>query len=122
MVQLPAVNTPQFEWVQSRLPGRAQPVPPIFQPEVAAEAIVWAAEHDRRELFVSVPTWLAIVGNSLTPALGITTSPASDMSRSTLMNPKIRRGLTICGNRSMPRAISVRTAASMPERTRQAGV
>ncbi len=70
MVQLPALNTPQFEWVQSRLSGRAQPVPPIFQPEVAADAIVWAAQHDRRELFVSVPTWLAIVGNSLTPALG----------------------------------------------------
>jgi NAD(P)-dependent dehydrogenase (short-subunit alcohol dehydrogenase family) len=70
MVQLPALNTPQFDWVKSRLPRRAQPVPPIFQPEVAADAIVWAAEHGKRELYVGVPTWKAIVGNSLAPALG----------------------------------------------------
>ena len=49
MVQLPALNTPQFGWVKSRLPRKPQPVPPIYQPEVAAEAIVWAAHHDRRE-------------------------------------------------------------------------
>jgi NAD(P)-dependent dehydrogenase (short-subunit alcohol dehydrogenase family) len=67
MVQLPALNTPQFDWVKSRLRGRAQPVPPIFQPEVAAEAIVWAATHERRELYVGYPTWRAIVGNSLVP-------------------------------------------------------
>ena len=47
MVQMPALNTPQFAWVRSRLPRKAQPVPPIFQPEVAAEAIVWASRHDR---------------------------------------------------------------------------
>jgi NAD(P)-dependent dehydrogenase (short-subunit alcohol dehydrogenase family) len=70
MVQLPAMNTPQFEWVRSRLPGRAQPVPPIFSPEVAAEAIVWASHHDRREIFVGAPTVLAIVGNKLFPGLG----------------------------------------------------
>src|SRR5947209_16724788 len=52
MVQMPALNTPQFDWVRSRLPGRAQPVPPIFQPEVAADAIVLASEHPRRELWV----------------------------------------------------------------------
>src|SRR5215216_4477146 len=45
MVQMPALNTPQFEWVRSRLPRKAQPVPPIFQPEIAAEAIYWAAHH-----------------------------------------------------------------------------
>ena len=50
MVQLPAVNTPQFSWVLSRLPRHPQPVPPIYQPEVAARAVLWAAEHDRREL------------------------------------------------------------------------
>jgi NAD(P)-dependent dehydrogenase (short-subunit alcohol dehydrogenase family) len=50
MVQMPALNTPQFGWVKSRLPRKAQPVPPIFQPEVAAEVIVRAADHDRREL------------------------------------------------------------------------
>jgi NAD(P)-dependent dehydrogenase (short-subunit alcohol dehydrogenase family) len=69
MVQLPAINTPQFEWVSSRLPHRAQPVPPIFQPEVAADAIVWAAHHGKRELYVGLPTWVAIVGNSLAPAV-----------------------------------------------------
>ncbi|MGE0449384.1 MAG: SDR family oxidoreductase [Vicinamibacterales bacterium] len=70
MVQLPAMNTPQFEWVKSRLDGRAQPVPPIYQPEVAADAIVWASEHDRRELFVGVSTTVAIVGNKLLPGVG----------------------------------------------------
>jgi NAD(P)-dependent dehydrogenase (short-subunit alcohol dehydrogenase family) len=69
MVQLPAMNTPQFDWVKSRLGRRGQPVPPIFQPEVAAGAIVWAAYHPRRELNVGFPTVRAIVGNSLSPAL-----------------------------------------------------
>jgi len=70
MVQLPALNTPQFDWVKSRLPGRAQPVPPIFQPEIAAEAIVWASQHDRREVFVGAPTLLAIVGDKIAPGAG----------------------------------------------------
>jgi NAD(P)-dependent dehydrogenase (short-subunit alcohol dehydrogenase family) len=70
MVQLPAMNTPQFDWVRSRLEGRAQPVPPIFEPEVAAEAIVWAADHDRREIYVGAPTVSAIVGNKFFPGLG----------------------------------------------------
>jgi NAD(P)-dependent dehydrogenase (short-subunit alcohol dehydrogenase family) len=69
-VNLPAINTPQFDWVLSRLPGKAQPVPPIFQPEVAAEAIVWAAYHDRRELNLGWPTTKAVVGNSFFPRLG----------------------------------------------------
>jgi NAD(P)-dependent dehydrogenase (short-subunit alcohol dehydrogenase family) len=69
MVQLPAINTPQFDWVSSRLPHRAQPVPPIFQPEVAADAIVWAARYGKRELYVGLPTWTAILGNSLAPAV-----------------------------------------------------
>jgi NAD(P)-dependent dehydrogenase (short-subunit alcohol dehydrogenase family) len=67
MVQLPALNTPQFEWVRSRLPRRAQPVPPIYQPEIAADAIVWASEHDRRELYVGMPTVTAILGNKMAP-------------------------------------------------------
>jgi NAD(P)-dependent dehydrogenase (short-subunit alcohol dehydrogenase family) len=67
MVQLPALNTPQFSWVKSRLPKKPQPVPPIFQPEVAAEAIVWAALHDRPELYVGWPTVKAIVGNKIAP-------------------------------------------------------
>src|ERR687887_674750 len=50
MVQMPALNTPQFEWCKTRLPRHPQPIPPIFQPEVAAQAIVWAAHHRRREI------------------------------------------------------------------------
>jgi len=69
MVQLPAMNTPQFEWVKSRLPHRAQPVPPIYEPEVAANAIVWASEHDRREIDVGGPTVAAIVGNKVAPGV-----------------------------------------------------
>jgi NAD(P)-dependent dehydrogenase (short-subunit alcohol dehydrogenase family) len=67
MVQMPALNTPQFRWVKSRLPRKAQPVPPIFQPEVAAEAIVWAAYSNRREINVGWPTTKAVVGNNFMP-------------------------------------------------------
>jgi len=69
MVQLPAVNTPQFSWVKSRLPRQAQPVPPIYQPEVPAEAIYWAAHHRRREIYVGIPTVKAIEANKLVPGL-----------------------------------------------------
>jgi NAD(P)-dependent dehydrogenase (short-subunit alcohol dehydrogenase family) len=69
MVQLPALNTPQFDWVKSRLPGRAQPVPPVFQPEVAAEAIFRATARPRRERHVGAPTVRAIVGDKLFPGL-----------------------------------------------------
>jgi NAD(P)-dependent dehydrogenase (short-subunit alcohol dehydrogenase family) len=69
MVQLPALNTPQFSWVKSRLPGKPQPVPPIFQPEVAARAIVYAARNDRREIYVGLPTVEAIVGDKIAPGL-----------------------------------------------------
>jgi short-subunit dehydrogenase len=67
MVQMPALNTPQFNWVKSRLPRKPQPVPPIFQPEVAARAIAWAADHHRREIYVGWPTVKAIVGNKIAP-------------------------------------------------------
>jgi NAD(P)-dependent dehydrogenase (short-subunit alcohol dehydrogenase family) len=69
-VQMPALNTPQFRWVKSRLPRKSQPVPPIYQPEVGAAAVVWAAHHPRRELYVGWPTMKAIVGNKIVPALG----------------------------------------------------
>lgn len=69
-VLMPALNTPQFRWVKSRLPRKAQPVPPIFQPEVGAAAVVWAARHSRRELYVGWPTVKAIVGNKIVPWLG----------------------------------------------------
>jgi NAD(P)-dependent dehydrogenase (short-subunit alcohol dehydrogenase family) len=70
MVHMPALNTPQFEWVKSRLPYRAQPVPPIFQPEVGARAVVYAALHpERRDLTVGLPSVKAIWGNRLAPGL-----------------------------------------------------
>jgi len=70
MVHMPALNTPQFEWVKSRLPYRAQPVPPIFQPEVGARAVVYAALHpERRDLTVGWPSVKAIWGNRVAPGL-----------------------------------------------------
>jgi short-subunit dehydrogenase len=69
MVQLPAVNTPQFDWVRSNLRLRARPVPPIFQPEVAADAIFWAAHKRRREVYVGGTTVKAIVGQKIAPYL-----------------------------------------------------
>lgn len=69
MVQMPALNTTQFGWVKSRLPHKAQPVPPIFQPEVGARAVYWAAHHRRRELFVGSSTVAAIVGQKFIPEL-----------------------------------------------------
>jgi NADP-dependent 3-hydroxy acid dehydrogenase YdfG len=70
MVQLPAVNTPQFDWVLSRLPHAAQPVPPIYQPEVAADAVVHAALHpERREYWVGGSTVLTMVANAVAPGV-----------------------------------------------------
>jgi NAD(P)-dependent dehydrogenase (short-subunit alcohol dehydrogenase family) len=69
MVQLPAVNTPQFNWCRTRLPDHPQPVPPIFQPEIPAEAVYWAAHHRRRELDVGGSAVKAIVGTTLAPRL-----------------------------------------------------
>ena len=68
-VHLPALNTPQFGWVRSRLARRAQPVPPIYQPEVAAEAIVWGATHRRRHLYVGLPTVATTWAARLFPSL-----------------------------------------------------
>lgn len=70
MVHLPALNTPQFNWCRSRLPNHPQPVPPIFQPELAADAIVWASEHRRREVHLGWPSVRTIWGNKLLPWLG----------------------------------------------------
>lgn len=67
VVHLPGMNTPQFSWCRSKLPRQPQPVPPIFQPEVAARAIVWASSHRRREIFVAWPTVKAIYGQDVAP-------------------------------------------------------
>lgn len=70
IAQMPAVNTPQFSWVLSRLPKHAQPVPPIYQPEVAAQAIVHAADHPRRkQYYVGASTVATVWGNRIAPAL-----------------------------------------------------
>ena len=69
MIDMPALNTPQFGWVKSRLPRKAQPVPPIFQPEVAAEAIVYASHNPRREIYVGMPTVGVISVNKVFPGL-----------------------------------------------------
>jgi NAD(P)-dependent dehydrogenase (short-subunit alcohol dehydrogenase family) len=70
MVQMPALNTPQFAWSKSRMPRKAQPVPPIFQPELAADAILWAATHSRREWFVGWPSVKTILANKIAPGFG----------------------------------------------------
>ena len=69
MVQLPALNTPQFGWVLSRLSRRPRPVPPIYQPELAARAVVWAADHERREWWVGASTAATLIANAVAPGL-----------------------------------------------------
>jgi NAD(P)-dependent dehydrogenase (short-subunit alcohol dehydrogenase family) len=69
MVQLPAINTPQFDWCLDRMEHAAQPVPPIFQPEIAADAIHYAAHHPRREHWVGAPTTKAILLQKLIPGI-----------------------------------------------------
>lgn len=67
MVQLPALNTTQFGWVKSCLPNKPRPMGKIYQPEVAARAILYAATHSRREVFVGFPTFQTIIGNKIFP-------------------------------------------------------
>lgn len=69
MAELPAVNTPQFDWVKSRLPNKPQPVPPIFQPEVIAHAIEWVSRHKRREIYIGYPTVKAIIAEKVAPSI-----------------------------------------------------
>lgn len=67
MAILPAVNTPQFSWCRSKLARKAQPVPPIYQPEVIARGVVWLAEHPRRELRIGWPTIKALMAQNFAP-------------------------------------------------------
>ena len=69
MVDLPAVNTPQFNWALNKMGKRPQPVPPIFQPEIPARAIYFAAFHPRRQTWIGFPTVKAILGNRIAPGL-----------------------------------------------------
>jgi NAD(P)-dependent dehydrogenase (short-subunit alcohol dehydrogenase family) len=70
MVQLPGVNTTQFGWVLSKLPNKPKPVGKVYKPEVAARAILFAAAHNRRSIWVGYPTYQAIIGNMIAPWLG----------------------------------------------------
>src|SRR5438270_12105206 len=100
MVQMPALNTPQFGWVKSRLPRKAQPVPPIFQPEVAARAIYYAAHHpERREYYVGFSTVKAILATSWYPHSRIITWREKDTIRSSTMGRRIPTVQTISGSR-----------------------
>jgi NAD(P)-dependent dehydrogenase (short-subunit alcohol dehydrogenase family) len=67
MVQLPAMNTTQFGWVLSKLPNKPRPMGKVYQPEVAARAIVFAAAHNRRNIMVGYPTYKAVIGNKIAP-------------------------------------------------------
>jgi short-subunit dehydrogenase len=69
MVQLPGLNTPQFEHGRAKMPKQPQPVPPVYSPEVAARAVYWAAHHRRREVYVGLPTVYTILGNKVAPWL-----------------------------------------------------
>lgn len=69
MVQLPGLNTPQFNWNRNKMPNHPMPVPPVFQPELAARAVAFLAEHPRRNMWVGVPTALTILGERLVPKL-----------------------------------------------------
>ncbi|MDD5460229.1 MAG: SDR family oxidoreductase [Methylococcales bacterium] len=69
MVHMPALNTPQFDWGKNHMPTRPQPVPPIFEPEMAAKAIFWATSHKRREVYVGLPTVRVIWANKFIPGL-----------------------------------------------------
>ena len=86
MVQLPGLNTPQFTWGRTRLPRQPRPVPPIFQPEVAADAIHFCARHRRREIYVGFPTVKTVVGEKLAPAL-VDREPLDPRAHDNLFDP-----------------------------------
>jgi NAD(P)-dependent dehydrogenase (short-subunit alcohol dehydrogenase family) len=69
MVQMPGMNTPQFDWCRARLPNHPQPVPPIYNPEIGARAVYWAAHHHRREVYVGISTVGSILGQKIAPGL-----------------------------------------------------
>ena len=69
MIQLPGLNTPQFTWGRTKLPKQTTPVPPIYQPEIAADAVHYAAHHRRRQVYVGIPTVANILGERVAPWL-----------------------------------------------------
>ena len=116
-MQLPGLNTPQFDWVRTRLHKHPQPVPPIYQPEVAARAIAYAAEHPRRELWVGLPTVYTILGEKFASGLmdrylGRTNEQGAAGRRSRSTRP---RAATTCSRRRP--ATLARTGCSTTRRT-----
>jgi hypothetical protein len=70
MVQMPAMNTPQFSWVRTKMPNHPQPVAPIYQPEVAAKGVLFAADHpNRHNYYVGISTSLTVLANKIAPGL-----------------------------------------------------
>ncbi|HEY2854940.1 MAG TPA: hypothetical protein VGJ18_18930 [Gemmatimonadaceae bacterium] len=119
MVQMPAMNTPQFDWVKSRLPNKSEPVPPIFQPEVGAEAVFYAAHHDvGRELLVGWPTVKAVFANKFVPAYIDRRLAADGYESQQTGEPPMSRGPTTCSLRHQE--IGERTAGSTRARGRAA--
>ena len=120
MVQMPAVNTPQFSWVLSRLPHHAQPVPPIYQPEFAARGVLYAADHPkRREYWVGASTAATLAANAIAPGLldrylGKTGFPPSRPSNRTPRRP----GRT-CGNRPTARRQGLRHSRHLRRRSQE---
>ena len=120
MVQLPAVNTPQFDWVLNRLPNHPQPVPPIYQPEVVARAILYAAEHPRRrEYWVGGSTVGTLLGDNFAPGLLDRYLARTGYKASRASSLPIPTRPSICGARSTGRVAvtSAPTAASMRKRS-----
>ena len=109
MVHLPAHNTPQFRWVRSRLPREAQPVPPIYQPEIAAEAVVWASEHYRREYFLAAPSWFGVLGQKMAPSF-MDSYVSGAWDGQMIDQPRDTSRPTTCSSRSA--AITAHTARS----------
>jgi hypothetical protein len=118
MVHLPALNTPQFVLARNRLRREPQPLPPIYQPEVAAEAIAWATAHPRREVLVGGPTMLAVVGAKLAASVGdlYLARTGTRHSRPTCRRIRIARTIS---SRSCP-GIAVPTGPSTTARSRGA--
>jgi NAD(P)-dependent dehydrogenase (short-subunit alcohol dehydrogenase family) len=95
IVQLPGLNTPQFDHCRSKLPREPRPVPPIYQPEVAAEAVRWAARHRRRELYVGASTVYTIWGSKLAPwlaELDLAKTGVQAQQRATQLGEDVRPG------------------------------
>ncbi|QIS14421.1 SDR family NAD(P)-dependent oxidoreductase [Nocardia arthritidis] len=119
IVQAPAVNTPQFSWVRSRLPKRPQPVPPIYQPEIIADTIAFAATHPRRKQYwVGASTVGTVLAQRLAPPYWTATWPAPDTAPSKPIsppNPAPTTSGTPWTARTAP--ITAHTAISTPEHT-----